>query len=114
MLWTFAVMIVCSMIAVVGFHVVLAQSQVQLDQLDREVAEAQHRYEQLRFEVSMLSSPERIVSRAHELGMVAAQGAPTVVAVPSDPAASTTPSDTTATTLAESWEKVKSSLDTTR
>ena len=112
MLWTFAVMVVCSMVAVVGFHVVLAQSQVQLDRFEREVAEQQHRYEQLRFEVSVLSSPERIVSRATELGMVAADGPTTVVAVPSDPAAATSPSDTTATTLAESWEKVKSSLDT--
>jgi cell division protein FtsL len=110
MLWCFGVMIVSSLVAVVGFHVVLAQSQVQLDRLEQSVGEEQHRYEQLRFEVAALSSPARIVSRAAELGMVAPAGAATVVPVPTDPGAAPTTSDTTATTLAESWEKVKSSL----
>lgn len=45
LLWCFGVMIVCSLVAVVGFHVVLAQSQVQLDQLEQQVGEEQHRYE---------------------------------------------------------------------
>jgi len=112
MLWCFGVMIVCSLVAVVGFHVILAQSQVQLDQLEQQVGEEQHRYEQLRFEVSALSSPARIVSRAAELGMVAPTGVATVVPVPTDPDAAGTTSDSTSTTLAESWEKVKSHLDT--
>ncbi len=110
MLWCFGLMIVCSMVAAVGFHVVLAQSQVDLDRLEQQVAQEQHRYEQLRFEVAALSSPERIVSRAAALGMVAPTGTATVVAVPTDPQTAQDPADTTATTLAESWEKVKSSL----
>jgi cell division protein FtsL len=105
-------MIVASLFAMVGFHVVLAQSQVEIDRLEQQVADEQHRYEQLRFEVSALSSPARIVSRAAELGMVAPTGAATVVPVPIDAETAGTPSDTTATTLAESWEKVKSHLDT--
>ena len=112
MLWMFGVMIVSSLVAVVGFHVVLAQSQVQLDRLEQQVGEEQHRYEQLRFEVAALSSPSRIVSRAAELGMVAPSGVATVVPVETDPDAAPMTSDTTATTLAESWEKVKSHLDT--
>jgi cell division protein FtsL len=112
MLRCFGVMIVGSLVAVVGFHVVLAQSQVELDRLEQQVGEEQHRYEQLRFEVSALSSPARIVNRATELGMTAPTGVATVVPVPTDPAAPATTSDATATTLAESWEKVKSHLDT--
>jgi len=110
MLWCFGVMIVCSLVAAVGFHVVLAQSQVRLDQLEQQVGEEQHRYEQLRYEVSALSSPARIVSRAAELGMVAPTGVATVVPVPTDPGAAGTTPDSTSTTLAESWEKVKSHL----
>lgn len=104
-------MVVCSLIAAVGFHVVVAQSQLEIDRLEREIGAEQRRYEQLRLQVATLSSPERIVTRAGELGMVAATAPPIAVAVPGEPAAPPAPSDSTATTLAESWPKVKQHLD---
>jgi len=105
-------MLVCSLIAAVCFHAVVAQSQLEIDQLRREVGDQQHRYEQSRLEVAQLSSPPRIVTRAQEMGMVAAAETPTPVAVPgaSAPVAPAS-SDSTATTLAESWPKVKQYLD---
>jgi cell division protein FtsL len=50
---------------------VMAQNQMRLDRLGREVADAQARYQRLRFQVAQLESPERIVAAAQErLGMV--------------------------------------------
>ena len=112
LLWCFAATVVCSLIAAVGFHVFVAQGQLQIDQLEREVGEQQHRYEQLRLGVARLASPDRIVTHARELGLVASTEPPIPVAVPGDPeAAVPAPSDSTATTLAESWPKVKQHLD---
>ncbi len=112
LLWCFAATIVGSLIAAVGFHVFVAQGQLEIDHLEREVGELQHRYEQLRLEVATLASPERIVTRAGELCMVASTEPPITMEVPGDPAATAPPpSDSTATTLAESWPKVKQHLD---
>jgi cell division protein FtsL len=108
----FCVTIVCSLVAAVGFHVVVAQGQLQLDRLEAEVAAEQDRYQDLRVLVAGLSSPERITTRAQELGMVPPGAPPGVVSVPGDPAAPVpAPSDSTGTTLAESWPKVKPHLD---
>ena len=50
---------------------IMAQNQMRLDRLDREVADAQARYQRLRLRVAELESPERIVAAAQErLGMV--------------------------------------------
>jgi cell division protein FtsL len=108
----FGVTIVCSLVAAVGFHVVVAQSQLQLDRIEGEVAAEQARYRDLRVMVAALSSPQRITTRAQELGMLAPGEPPSVVTVPADPAApAPTASDSTGTTLAESWPKVKPHLD---
>jgi len=110
MLWAFAGLVACSLIATVVFHVVVVQSQLQLDRLERDVANGQDRYEQLRLQVALLTSPERVVTRAQALGLVPSTEAPTPVAVPGG----TVPpwaDDSTATTLAESWPKVKPHLD---
>jgi cell division protein FtsL len=105
-------MVVCSLIVAVGFHVVVAQSQLEIDHLEARVAEEQHRYEQLRLQVAQLASPARITTRAQEMGMVAPTEPPTAVTVPGAPAPDApAPSDSTATTLAESWPKVKPNLD---
>jgi cell division protein FtsL len=112
LLWCFAATVVCSLIMAVGFHVFVAQGQLQIDQLEGEVGEQQHRYEQLRLDVARLASPERITARAAELGMVASTEPPVTVTVPGDPTtALPPPPDSTATTLAESWPKVKQHLD---
>lgn len=69
---------VLAMIAVFGglfglavCQAVMAQNQMRLDQLDREVADAQARYQRLRLRVAEMESPGRIVAAAQErLGMV--------------------------------------------
>ena len=112
MLAGFGVIVVCSLVAAVGFQVFVAQSQLQLDRIERDVAVEQQRYQELRLLVAAASSPERITTRAQELGMVPPTDPPGVVTVPPDPAApAATPSDSTGTTLAESWETVKQHLD---
>ena len=69
--------------ALAGFQALLVSSQQRLDELDRQVAVAQDRYQDLRVEVAALEAPERILNTAvHELGMVPS-GAATYVA-PSD------------------------------
>jgi cell division protein FtsL len=111
MLWCCGTLIVCSLIAAVAFHVVLAQSQLQIERLNRETIVEQHRYEQLRLEVARLASPERVVARARELGLVLPAEPSKIVTVPTDPGSPAAASpDSTATTLAESWPKVKPHL----
>ncbi|MHB8672033.1 MAG: cell division protein FtsL, partial [Acidimicrobiales bacterium] len=61
-----------SLFGVVAFHVVLAQGQLQLQQLqDRQNAE-HVRHQRLELEVAELESPARIVAAAQQqLGMIA-------------------------------------------
>lgn len=54
-------------------HALLIESQATLDELDKDVAAEQARYEELRQEVAALSSPDRIKTDAIErIGMVPA------------------------------------------
>ncbi|MGH8983417.1 MAG: hypothetical protein ACRDY6_06020, partial [Acidimicrobiia bacterium] len=55
----FGVTVVCALVAAVAFHVFVAQSQLQLDRLEQEVAAEQQRYQELRLAVAAASSPER-------------------------------------------------------
>jgi cell division protein FtsL len=62
-----------ALFAVAVSHALLIEGQAEVDQLDRDVAAAQARYEELRLEVAELKSPARIRSEATgELGMVPA------------------------------------------
>ena len=62
-----------ALFAVAVCHALLIESQAGLDELDRDVAAAQARYEELRLEVAELESPDRIKTEAVErLGMVPA------------------------------------------
>lgn len=51
-------------------HALLIQSQLKLDDMDKDVADAQARYEQNRLKVAQLESPDRIIAAARDLGMV--------------------------------------------
>ncbi len=114
-----AAFVIALLFAAVGMHVVLAQNQFRLDQLNAQAARQQERYQQLRLQVDQLSSPSRIIGTAEgRLGMVtpaqvtflkpssATAGPPagsggSVGAAPSGPAAATAPAD---------WSTVKSHL----
>ena len=95
-----------ALFTIVAFHALLAQSQVAIDRLDQETAVAQRRYEQARFAHASLASPERIVRRAAELGLVSPAGPPVAVGVAGD-----VPDDAegTASTL-HGWTEVKPTL----
>jgi cell division protein FtsL len=57
--------------ALVGLHVLIAENQFRLNDLQQEAATQQSQYEKLRLQVSQLEAPERIVSIAEgRLGMV--------------------------------------------
>jgi cell division protein FtsL len=99
------------------FHVLLIQSEFRLDQLNKEAAKEQARYEKLRLDVAQLSAPDRIVATAQQrLGMVV----PPQVAylmVPSAPdsaagskAAGAEHDDPAAPSLVGGWEEVKPHL----
>lgn len=66
-----AVFAVAGVLALAGAHAMLVSSQVRLDALQQQVAEAQARHQSLRLEVARLEAPDRVVSTATErLGMV--------------------------------------------
>ena len=53
----------------VGLHVVIAEAQFRLDNLEQRDSTAQAKYEKLRLSVAELQAPGRIVSMAEALGM---------------------------------------------
>lgn len=61
-----------TLFAVVGFNVMLAQHQIELQSLQRKLQTEESRYYDLRDEVAQRSSPRRIVSKASSIGLVRA------------------------------------------
>ncbi len=98
---------VVAVFTVVAFHALLAQSQVAIDRIEQQTAEAERAYEQARYEHATLASPERIVARAYELGLVPPAGPPTAIPVAGEVPL---PPEGTATTL-HGWTDVKPTLD---
>jgi hypothetical protein len=108
-LWCLGILGTASLLAVVAFHVLLAQGQLQLDKVEDRIRREQALYPQRRLAVAEASSPAAITNRARELGLVDAAGAPIPVEVPDDPSGASPPSTATSTT--EDYEQVKPSLD---
>jgi hypothetical protein len=103
--------VVAAVLIVVGFHVMMAEGQLQLDRLDSATSLQQQRYEALRLEFAKQSAPEAIIERAEDLGMVQATSmryvsAPGLTAE----AAKSAGTDATAASLARNWGKVKPNL----
>ncbi len=108
-----AAFVIVLLFAAVGMHVVLAQNQFRLDQLNAQAAAQQSRYQQLQLQVDQLSSPERIIGTAEgKLGMVepaavtflnpsSATPGTTTIASPGGPAPAIAPRD---------WSSVKAQL----
>jgi hypothetical protein len=66
-------LIVFVMVAMLGaavFHTQLAERQLDIDELERDVQVERDRFDQLRLERAVLRSPERIATEAAALGMV--------------------------------------------
>jgi hypothetical protein len=68
-----AVSISATLFAVVGFNVVLAQNQIELQSLQQKLQVEQTRYYQLRNDVAQRSSPQNIVAKATALGLAQQQ-----------------------------------------
>jgi hypothetical protein len=92
-------------------HVVLAQTQLRLDQLNTRAAAAQVTYEQLRLKVAQLESPARIVSEATARGMVAPPGVTYLMPPPASGSATLGSAATAGNPVASSdWTEVKPEL----
>ena len=103
--------VVAAVLIVVGFHVVMAEGQLQLERLDRQTTTEQQRYEALRLTYAQRSAPQAIVKRATRLGMIPAKSlryvsAPGLTAADSANAGA----GAKAPSLARDWEKVKKHL----
>lgn len=93
---------------VAASQVFVAQNQDHLDKLNTEARAAQARYEQLRFRVAELESPERVVTEAqNRLGMI--EPAHVTYVTPPVSSVNTAP-DVTSAADAPSWRSVKSEL----
>lgn len=92
---------------VVAAQVFVAQNQNRLDNVNQQFRAEQARYDNLRYQVAQLESPERIVAAAHDrLGMVE-PGHVTYVA----PVASSAPASGGGTDAStQDWRSVKSEL----
>jgi cell division protein FtsL len=103
-----AVATIVALVFAVVFHVILAQSQLQLDGMSTQIAKAQHTYEARRLELAKMSAPERIIGEAERLGLVLPHDPPTYLTVEGAP----TPASETeqpSTTLSD-WKAVKPHL----
>ena len=91
-------------------HVVLAQDQFRLEQLQTRSAQRQAEYDRLRLQVAELEAPARIVATAQQRGMVLPAGvtylAPSQEAMPPQPTGAGSPPQSPPT----SWATVKSHL----
>ena len=97
---------VLAVFTIVAFHALTAQSQVAVDRLERETSVAERQYERARYEHASLASPERIVRRAADLGLVPPAGPPTAIPVEGE---LPTPPEGTSGTL-HGWTEVKPTL----
>lgn len=70
-----------SLLGLAVFHSVLVQGQLGLDRLDEQIQQEQDLQRELRREVAMLASPERIIAEAQARGMVAPDRREYLVAV---------------------------------
>jgi hypothetical protein len=93
-------------------HALLIEGQAHLDELDKQVALEQQRYERLRVESAALESPERIVDEAAKLGMVPAQDV-TWLTPDAAPPGDTPPPADDPDTSDTSWADVKPYLEPT-
>jgi cell division protein FtsL len=98
---------VLAVFTIVAFHALLAQSQVAIDRIEQQTTEAERKYEQARYEHATLASPERIVARAAQLGLVPPAGPPTAIPVAGE---MPLPPEGTASTL-HGWTEVKPTFD---
>jgi hypothetical protein len=101
--------VIGAVLIVVGFHVMMAEGQLQLERLARATKAEQQSYEQLRLKYALRSAPEAIVRRADQIGMIPATSQ-RYISVPGLTKKETSTDGSGALSLARDWEKVKKHL----
>jgi hypothetical protein len=104
--------VIAAVLVVVGFRVIMAEGQLELERLDHATAKEQHRYERMRLMYAERSAPQAIVARATRLGMIpattqrflSATGLPTGRSVGDG-------TGSVAAARERDWKKVKKHLD---
>jgi len=109
--WVASALTVLALMTAVAFHVLLAQGQMRLDALHKEVARAEQEYVKRRLETAQLSSPTRIAQEAARLGLVPPSDPVTYLPVPGA-SQSSVGADAATSTSAADWKKVKPHLGT--
>jgi cell division protein FtsL len=111
------VAIAAALFGVVAFHVVLTQSQLDIQHLRAEADAASVKQQQLRLQVAQLESPERVVDAAQNLGMVPPATvhylSPNGAAAAPKPTPTTTPKPSTANAPATTTPKLTKPAVTT-
>jgi hypothetical protein len=104
--------VVAALMVVVGFRVVMAEGQLELDRLSRSTAKEQQRYEKMRLEYALRTAPEAIVERAERIGMIPAT-TQRYLAAPGLPTGASANDGEGAMAAARErdWKKVKKHLD---
>jgi hypothetical protein len=104
--------VIAAVMVVVGFRVLMAEGQLELDRLEQKTVKEQARYERMRLEYAQRTAPEAIVDRAEEIGMIPATTQRYLAApgLPTGPAASDGDGEMAAARERD-WKKVKAHLD---
>jgi cell division protein FtsL len=94
-------------------HALLIEGQARLDELDKQVAAEQQRYERLRLEQAELEAPDRIVAEAAEMGMVPAGEVTWLTSEEAPPGAAPPATADSTETSDTSWADVKPYMEPT-
>jgi hypothetical protein len=104
--------VVAAVLLVVGFRVVMAEGQLELDRLEQATAKEQQSYERMRLLYAQRTAPPAIIARANRIGMIPAdtQRYLSAPGLPTSPDASDGAGDVAAARERD-WKKVKQHLD---
>jgi len=104
--------VIAAVLVVVGFRVLMAEGQLELDRLQEAASREQQTYEQLRLRYAQRTAPKAIVDRAKGIGMIPATSL-RYLSAPGLPAGreAADGGETLAAARERDWKKVKPSLD---
>ena len=83
---TGSIVLVAALFGVVGLRAHMADTQMRIDSMNRDIARAREHFDSLRAERARLQSPEFLIPEARRIGLVPGAGA-TIVGIPASIAA---------------------------
>jgi hypothetical protein len=104
--------VVLAVLLVVGFRVLMAEGQLELDRLQQATAKEQRAYERMRLLYAQRTAPPAIIARANRIGMIPATTQRYLAApgLPTGPDADEGDGEVAAARERD-WKKVKQHLD---